>query len=258
MPEQELIEQDAMLAPFDEVASVISKIQEDNENLVFDYEDQQGNKDARSHIAALRKVKTRIAEVHKYVKADALATCRAIDSKKKEYTAVIEGMINFHFLPLQEIQQREADEKAAEEKAIRDKAEAEEQARLAAIEKQEYDLAVKAAELKAKEDAVAAQNAEAERIIREAKIAEDAAKDARKRAKMEHEQADRNRIAREQAEKEKLAKAEKKRLEAAGHHEAITNEVVFMLTDYGMGVEDAKELTSKIASGAYPVVSINF
>ena len=62
----------------------------------------------------------------------------------------------------------------------------------------------------------------------------------------------------EKAEKDRLAGIERERLADTEHREAITNEVVFMLTDYGMGVEDAKELTSKIASGAYPVVSINF
>jgi len=52
------------LAVFDEVTATLAKYKVENENLVFDYRDPKGEKEARSHIAKLRKAKSKIAAIH--------------------------------------------------------------------------------------------------------------------------------------------------------------------------------------------------
>ena len=92
------------LAVFDEVAATIAEYKAENEKLVFDYASKEGAKEAKSHITKLRKVKTKISEVHKEAKAEALAFGRRLDAKKNEYTGEVDEMIKFHKDPLDVIE----------------------------------------------------------------------------------------------------------------------------------------------------------
>lgn len=192
---------------FDEVKVTIAEYKAENDRLVFDYEDPQGNKDARSHIASLRKVKTKVANIHKAEKAGALAYGRMLDSLKNEYTDEVDGMIKVHKDPLDAI---EAEKQAKIDEDVRRHAE-EEAKRQAEIE----------AKAKAYEEMVAkeaAEKAEAERIVREKQIAEEAA--ARATAEAEAKaKADAEAAAKAIAEAKALHKAQSEAAERAKDEE---------------------------------------
>ena len=98
------------LVVFNEVVATLAEYKDANEKMVFDYRDSDGEKQARSHIAKLRKVKTKISDIHRDAKADALAVCKSLDTKKRELTGEVEEMIAVHKDPLDVI----AAEKQAE------------------------------------------------------------------------------------------------------------------------------------------------
>ena len=86
------------LVVFDPVKAELAEYKKENASLVFDYEDPQGNKDARSHIYKLRQAKTKIADIHKEAKAEAWGICKLLDGEKNDLTAEVEAMIDFHYL----------------------------------------------------------------------------------------------------------------------------------------------------------------
>ncbi len=159
------------LAVFDEVKATIAKYKAENETLVFDYADPDGARDARSHIANLRKVKTKISDVHKEAKAESRAFGLRLDGKKNEYTGEVEGMIAFHKDPLDAIE--------AEKQAIID---AEKKVFEEAEAKRLLDLDTRERAVKEREDYIAREAAKEERAEREKQIANDAAENARQRA----------------------------------------------------------------------------
>ena len=202
------------LVVFDEVKAEIAKYKVLNASLIFDYEDIKGNADARSHIFKLRKTKTKITAVHKDAKSEALAVCKMLDGEKRDLIEAVEEMISVHAIPIQEIEDKKR-------KEIEDKIEAErvekerlEQERLTAMAKQEAALAVKEAELNAKQEAI-------DRAEREKKIAEEAADNTRKQARAKA-------VAKENAEKAKQARLleiERKRVENTKHREKIEDDI---------------------------------
>ena len=113
-PEIEVIDLKEELTVFDPIAAQIAEMKEKNANLVFDYADPDGNKNARSHIAVLRRLKKPITETHKLAKAEAKKFCDALDAKKRELIGVVEEMIEVHHQPIWEIEQREMAKKAEE------------------------------------------------------------------------------------------------------------------------------------------------
>lgn len=193
------------LVKFDEVAAAIAQYKAENESLVFNYEDPQGNKDARSHIYKLRQVKTKIADIHKVAKAEALGVCRLLDGKKKELTGEVDGMIDVHYKPVKEIEEREA--KKAAEKANAERLESIriEAERVAETERREKELAEKEAAVQAEQDRLAR---EAEKL----EAAKQAEIDKQTAVKAAQEQAERDRVAAtaqaEQDKKDALAAAE--------------------------------------------------
>jgi len=84
----------------------LAKLEEFNHNEVFDYESKDGNKDARSHVAKLRKVKASIERARKEAKADALEYGRKVDAEAKKHSDRIVDMIELHDKPLREIKER--------------------------------------------------------------------------------------------------------------------------------------------------------
>ncbi|GAG68127.1 unnamed protein product [marine sediment metagenome] len=225
------------LVVFDEIAATIAEYKIENEKLVFDYADKEGAKQAKSHIMKLRKVKTKVSEIHKEAKAESRAFGLRLDSKKNEYNGEVDKMVAVHKEPLdaieaeivakamEEVKKREeAEEKrllelhareqavlVAEEKIAREKAEAEEK-----IARGKAILAEKLIKEQAEAERIERERlAEIERIKREKRIAEEAAA----RAKIEAEEAaERARIQAEQkakAEADARELAEKKQKEAA-------------------------------------------
>jgi len=202
------------LAKFDPVAATIAEVKAKNASLVFDYEDMQGNKDARSHIFKLRQTKTAIAEIHKEVKAEALAFGKACDKKKRDLTAELDEMIDFHAKPIKEIEQRETKRMADEAEALRLEKERKEAEKVAELEAREAAIVAKEQEAKEEEERKAKEYA--------AKVAEENEKLRAEKAKIEEEKrkleaeaeaSRREKQAREdainQAEAEKILAAEK-------------------------------------------------
>ena len=165
------------LVVFNEVTAIIAKAKADNEKLVFVYTDPDGEKAARSHIANLRKVKTKISDVHKDAKAEALALGRKLDSKKRELIGEVDSMIAVHKDPLDAIDAEKQVVIDAEKKRLED-----EEA------KRQADLDAREAAVKEKEEKFAAEKAEAARAEREKHIAEEAAATAKAQAEQKAKQ----------------------------------------------------------------------
>lgn len=295
--EQEVVEPKNYLAIFDPITAKMAEYKEENEKLVFDYRAPQGNKDARSHVFKLRKVKTKINEAHKIGKADALAACREIDAYKNKLVKEIEEMIAVHNDPLLLIEkEREEAEAEALRKIEEEQAKAEAE-RLAELERRE--AAVKEAEEKAaaekaaKEAEEKAKQDEVERIEREKHIAEEAKVKAEKAEKqrraaaeekaardlMEAEQrrlsdieavkakakaeaeakelAERRRIEAEDAERERQAAILKKRVENKKHQLAIQIQIRSHLCKL-IDEKQAAIVLQALKDGTIPHVKIEY
>lgn len=84
----------------------------------FDYEDPKGDKAARSYIAGLRKIRSRIESARKEAKSYALEYGRAVDAQAKALEAQILGLIEPHQQALDAIAQREKDRVAKHEQRL--------------------------------------------------------------------------------------------------------------------------------------------
>lgn len=213
------------LAVFDEQRAVIAEYKKENASLIFDYEDPQGNKDARSHIYKLRQAKTKIAEIHKLAKAEAWGVCKSLDREKNTLTGDVDEMIDFHYKHVKEIEERKvkaAAVKANEERLERIRIEAE---RTAEREQREEELATKEAALKEREAA----------LIREQKNMETAKQadlDKQAAVKVVHVQAERDMYdALAVAETEKQAAVEAEQEKAQQEVQRIKDEAVKIAAD---------------------------
>ena len=100
---------EAMIRPaFVTVRDAVAAMKEENAALVFDYEDKKGNKEARSHVASLRKIKADVERCRKSAKAEAIEYGKRVDSVAKELTDEIGEMIDVHDAPLKAIKERQA------------------------------------------------------------------------------------------------------------------------------------------------------
>ena len=274
------------ITKFDPLRAELAKYKEQNEILVFDYEDPQGNKDARSHVFKLRKLKTQITEAHREVKAEALAACQAIDGQKRTLIKDVDSMIDVHAEPLRIIKQKEEEASLAIWRAQEEERLAEEARAQKELEDREAKVARKEAEIKAKEDAIKAEQEkvyiEAERAEREKRIAEQAAEDARKQAEagaaaekkaIENAAAkkiadaeaealakENTRLAKEaadKAEKERLAKIERVRVENIHHRKKIEDGIESVLVRLA-GPDAANAVLGALIAGSIPNVTINY
>jgi hypothetical protein len=84
----------------------------------FDYEDPKGDKAARSYIAGLRKIRSRIESARKEAKSYAFEYGRAVDVQGKALEAQILGLIEPHQQALDAIAQREKDRVAGHEQRL--------------------------------------------------------------------------------------------------------------------------------------------
>lgn len=287
-----------LLQPFNPIKAEIEKIKVHNNTVVFDYESTQGNKDARSHIYILRKVKTRISDAHKQAKADALEVCRILDGMKRDLTAEVESMIAVHETPLIEIEQREA-RRIAEEKArieaerIAEENRKAEELRQREIEIERREAALREADAKAERERMQAQQ-ESERKDREQQIAKEAEEKtkrdaelkieaqriaAEERLRKEKEESERRIIEERlrselaiEAERAKAAQIESDRIKkekaaqdeidsrAANrkHQAKIHNESMACFVMLGFSDAQAKLIVTSIATGGVNHVSINY
>ncbi len=282
------------LVKFDQVKADMAAFQKENNNLVFNYEDPQGNKDARSHIFKLRKIKTVIADIHKETKAEAWGVCRMLDKEKKDLTIQVDGWIDVHYKPIKEIEEREAKAAAGKANAERLEAIRVEAERAAETERRENELAEREAAAKAKEDELAREKekleaakqaeidkafavnqaqrqAERDKEAAAAKVEQDkkdaiAQAECEKQAAIEAEQ-EKARQAEEQRqadieadEREKKCEAdiEAKRITDRTHRSKIDAAVEMGLRAIGIGDDAAHEVTTSLVQGHIPHVTINY
>ena len=209
------------LVVFDEVAAIIADYKAENEELVFDYASKEGAKQAKSHIAKLRKVKTKVSEIHKEAKAEALAFGRRLDAKKNEYNGEVDKMVTFHKEPLDVIEAKETAEALVRQREYAD-AEAK---RIAEIEARERAIILA-------EEKIAREIAEAkEKVRREAaEAAEKLIKEQQEKiAKIEEEK----RIAEEAAEKVRIQAEEKAKAESEAEEERLADIAAEMAIEAG-------------------------
>ncbi len=258
------------LAVFDEVAAIIAEYKAENEKLVFDYASKEGAKQAKSHIVKLRKVKTKVSEIHKEAKAEALAFGRRLDAKKNEYNGEVDKMVTFHKDPLDAIEAEVIAEATRKAKEYAD-AEAERIAGIAAREQAVKLREEKIAREKAEtEEKIRRENeAEADRVILEqqekiARIEKEnrSAKEAAKRLEI---QAEAKAKAEADAEEERLADiAAEKAIEAGriadkNHRKKIEDEVHSGLMDTGhLGNVEASEVLESIKQNKVPHITIQY
>ncbi len=270
---------------FADLRDQIEKIKEENLSIVFDYEKQE--KEARSHVATLRKSKKAISDRHKEKKEFFLVEGRKIDSAKNELIADVEEMIDVHANPLKEIKDRK-DKKIEDERALFkftvdwDNAIVDND-----LFKRERDLLKREAEqarIKAKEEA---ERLEKERVEREEQIRKDAAeqaiKDSEEKIRKEKEESERKiteatekaeyekqealyRQRREMEEKERVELeriAEEKRIakiksDDRDHQKAVNNKVLEKLVKCGLSKKDAMYIIVDIIKNSIPELSINY
>lgn len=103
---------------YDEFRSQLAELREHNQSVVFDYEDPDGNKQARSHIYRLRQTKGAVDRVRKAEKQASLEYGRQVDAQAKAIVAEIDDMIHVHQVPLDEIEAREKQRQAEHERRI--------------------------------------------------------------------------------------------------------------------------------------------
>lgn len=89
---------------FDSFNAQLLKIEEDNENTKFDYHDEKGRKEAKSHVYKLRQTKSAVEKTRKEAKQASLEYGRKIDVEAREVTQRIEKMMNVHLAPVKEIE----------------------------------------------------------------------------------------------------------------------------------------------------------
>jgi hypothetical protein len=85
----------------------------------FNYADPKGDKAARSYIAGLRKIRSRIESARKEAKSYALEYGRAVDAQAKALEAEILALIDPHQQALDDIAQRERERVAGHEESLR-------------------------------------------------------------------------------------------------------------------------------------------
>ena len=84
------------LSRWDALAAEIAIASQQADGRSFDYHDQWGNKEARSYVAGLRRLKGKIERARKDAKAVHLERGRAVDATAKTLEAAVQGLIEPH------------------------------------------------------------------------------------------------------------------------------------------------------------------
>ena len=280
------------------IRPTVEKYAEINASLVFDYREKDGNKQARSHVAKLRKIKAPVEAVHKALKAEYKAITDTMDKDKRELLQVIESMIAVHADPLKEVEAEEAEverlqkieseivavwdhahelnemvdqqralEKQAAEQAMIAKEQEAKQREIERIERerviaeQAAESARLQAEAKAARDKIEAQ----ERELKAAEVATQALKSAEERAAREKIEAE-ARHQRELAEQQQRLESEKSKLEqeerrASSDKENIkmvNRSILIAMVGFGIDETAAKNFIVAVKSGAVAHLQIKY
>lgn len=208
----------------------IDAFEEINEKTVFDYEDAKGNKEARSHVSNLRKVKTPIKAAHKEAKAEALQIGRALDAYKNKLVEQVDEMIGVHAEPLQRIKDRqEAEEEAARVSEEMSRAH-DEALGMHDLFKREESMKKQQAEMEAKQaefDRIAKEQKEKqEQIDRDEKIKKEASEKAEKQAEIDRLEAERKLEEEKNRRIREAELAEEKRLADIAHAEKEKQDII--------------------------------
>lgn len=103
------------IKPFSVVEAKLAEMKRVSTKTVFDYASPKGNKEARSHVHAIRLIRGDLERVRKETKAQALEFGRMVDSEAKRIESELESMIEVHAAPLREIEEKEEKRKAKHE-----------------------------------------------------------------------------------------------------------------------------------------------
>ena len=232
------------LTRFDKLTVEMDEFEKANANLVFHIESKQGEKDARSHVAKLRKIKTAISNVHKEAKADILQAGRTLDAKKNELTGRVEGWIELQDKPLREKKDREVHEAFLKAEEIRIAREAEETERQAELERREKEVAAKELALKVEADEAKDKELAA---LRE-KVA--TFEPAETRALVEQK------IITPEEDNAAWGAEEAARTSEPGHRDKIQSEAIESLTEIVDDIDLASAIVKAIDEGTIPNVKL--
>jgi hypothetical protein len=203
------------ITQYEALTSDIEIAKQDAIAVAFDYEDPKGDKAARSYIAGLRKIRSRIESARKEAKSYALEYGRAVDAQAKALESEILGLIEPHQQALDAIAQREKDRVAAHEATLQMITEIVQKGSAEGVGSQElHGMACRLADISTDgmEEFQAAAIAEITNGLRLLRAMEDAAFEREKREALEA------------AEAQRLAEQEQARLKAEA--EARQAEVV--------------------------------
>lgn len=95
------------IKPYDPIKAELAKLIERNNSLVFDYDSDEGEKNARSYVAGLRRKKADVERLRVELKQPALDHGRKVDGVAKKLTADFDAMIEVHQKHLDEKTERE-------------------------------------------------------------------------------------------------------------------------------------------------------
>lgn len=95
------------ITEYNEYRNQVAELVKANEQTVFDYESEKGEKEARSYVYKLRQSKSAIDKKRKELGADLVERKRLIDGEAKTLIEAVDGMIDVHMKPLEEKAERE-------------------------------------------------------------------------------------------------------------------------------------------------------
>jgi hypothetical protein len=96
------------IAEYNEFRNQVAELVKTNQAIIFDYETDKGEKDARSYVYKLRQSKSAIDKKRKELGEDLVARKRLIDGEAKQLIETVDNMIDVHMKPLEEKAEREA------------------------------------------------------------------------------------------------------------------------------------------------------
>jgi len=103
----QILTADFIRQQYADVRDSVARAKAAHPQAVFDYESEEGEKAARSHIAKLRKLKAAIENRRKEAKAESLEYGRRVDAEAAALTGEVLPMIEAHEAPLREKAARE-------------------------------------------------------------------------------------------------------------------------------------------------------
>ncbi len=107
------------IKPFTEFDKELALLREKNKT-VFPINTPKGNAEARSHVHSMRLMKGRLDRTRKSTTAEALEFQRRVNSEAKVIEAELDALIEVHAIPLQKLEEQEAERKAGHEATLRE------------------------------------------------------------------------------------------------------------------------------------------